>query len=78
MKGGWWRWLSAAIAAVCGVAFGWVAGVGVARADSPPVAASEPAARVVGVTDADQTFFENHSSRRFQPSSASVLRKLGR
>ena len=73
MKGRWWRWLSAAIAAVCGVAFGWVAATGVARADPPPVAASEPAARV-----ADQTFLENHSSSRFQPSSASVLRKLGR
>ncbi len=78
MKRGWWRWLSAAIAAMCGVAFGWVAGTGVARADPPPVAASAPAARVVGAMRADQTFFENHSSRRFQPSSASALRKLGR
>ena len=78
MKGRWWRWFSAAIAAVCGVAFGWVAGTGVARADPPPVTASEPAVRVVCAKDADQTFLENHSSRRFQPSSASALRKLGR
>jgi hypothetical protein len=34
MRGSWWQWLSAVLAIICGLAFGWVAGTGVAQAAS--------------------------------------------
>ncbi len=73
MKGWWWRCLSALLAAICGLAFGWFAGVGVARAENGRTAASTPARAAACAREA-QTWAENHASRRFQPSSASFLR----
>ena len=74
MKGRWWRWLSALLAALCGLAFGWVAGTGVARAE---VFGGVRTATVVTLVDAPrvaQIRADNHPRRRFQPSSASALR----
>jgi len=78
MKGRWWRWLSALLAMLCGLAFGWVAGTGVARAEDDRGATGKHEVSATAVPAAVQTCAENHSSRRFQPSSASSLRKLGR
>lgn len=67
MRGSWWRWLSALLATICGLAFGWVAGTGLVQA-APAVVGAAPA-------DTDQPrCCANQSSKRFQPSSASVLR----
>lgn len=67
MRGSWWRWLSAVLAVICGLAFGWVAGTGLVHA----------APAVVGTAGVEQVQLRccaNQSSIRFQPSSASVLR----
>ena len=79
MGGRWWRWLSALLAAICGLIFGFVAGLGVARAAAlaPPVAsagvtaAAPPAARV---QPAPTRCAANQASSRAQPSSAASLR----
>jgi hypothetical protein len=34
MRGSWWQWLSAVLAIIFGLAFGWVAGTGVVQAAS--------------------------------------------
>ena len=77
-KSGWWRFLSAVFAALCGLAFGWVAGAGVARAAADHGATPASADCAITACALAQTWVENHSSRRFQPSSAASLRKLGR
>lgn len=77
-KTGWWRFLSAVLAALCGLAFGWVAGAGVARAEADHSATPASTDCAITACAAAQTRVENHSSRRFQPSSAASLRKLGR
>ena len=77
-KTGWWKFWSAVFAALCGLAFGWVAGAGVARAETDHGATPGCVDRVIASCAADQTWAENHSSRRFQPSSAATLRKLER
>ena len=77
-KTGWWRFLSAVFAALCGLAFGWVAGAGVARAAADHGATPARADCAITACALAQTWVENHSSRRFQPSSAASLRKLGR
>lgn len=74
MKGWWWRCLSALLAALCGLAFGWFAGVGVARAENGRAAAHASAPRAAECAGEAQTRAENHASRRFQPSSASFWR----
>jgi hypothetical protein len=79
MGGRWWRWLSALLAAICGLIFGFVAGLGVARAAAPPppvasagvTAAAPPAARV---QPAPTPCAANQASSRAQPSSAASLR----
>ena len=69
MRGSWWRWLSAVLAIIFGLAFGWVAGTGVAQT------ASMAAVPVLAATDdAQRRCCANHDSMRFQPSSASSLR----
>lgn len=78
MKRRWWKYVSALIAAACGLAFGWVAGIGVARAEAGHTATAQVVVCVRAPFCADQPCAENHSSRRFQPSAASSLRKLGR
>ena len=35
MRGSWWTWLSAVVAIILGLVFGWVAGTGVVQAASP-------------------------------------------
>ena len=77
-KTGWWKVLSAVFAALCGLAFGWVAGAGVARAEADHSATQGRADPAIASSVVDQMWVENHSSRRFQPSSAASLRKLGR
>ncbi len=77
-KTGWWKFLSAVLATLCGLAFGWVAGAGVARVEAAHSATPGSVDRAIAACAADQTFAENHSSRRFQPSSAASLRKLER
>lgn len=42
MRGSWWRWLSAVLAIIFGLAFGWVAGTGVVQA-APTAPVSVPA-----------------------------------
>lgn len=37
MRGGWWKWLSAVLAIVFGLIFGWVAGTGLVQAAGSPV-----------------------------------------
>ncbi len=74
MKGRWRKYLSALLAAICGIAFGWFAGLGVARAEAGRVTAGAPAIHAAGAPAGDHSLAENHSSRRFQPSSASVWR----
>ena len=32
MRGSWWTWLSAALAIILGLVFGWIAGTGVVQA----------------------------------------------
>jgi hypothetical protein len=44
MRGSWWTWLSAVLAIILGLVFGWVAGTGVVHADA--------AAPAVAVMDA--------------------------
>jgi hypothetical protein len=82
MGGRWWRWLSAVLAAICGLIFGFVAGFGVARAAGtmPPAAAlirvaSPPPARL---QPAPTPWAANQASSRAHPSSAASLRSLGR
>lgn len=77
-KTGWWKVLSAVFAALCGLAFGWVASAGVARAEADHSATQACADPAIASSVVDQTWVENHSSRRFQPSSAASLRKLER
>lgn len=53
MRGSWWRWLSAVLAAFFGLAFGWVAGTGLVQAAGVAVGtAAEPAASVSAATAA--------------------------
>ena len=55
MRGSWWRWLSAVLAIICGLAFGWVAGTGVVQAAfaaAVPVPAVKDA-RVLGSATGD-------------------------
>lgn len=87
MPRGWWRWLSALLATLCGLAFGWVAGSGLVHA--APIA--DEAGYVAGLNTAafrtegrqclppsasraQARWLANQSSSRFQPSSASSLR----
>lgn len=66
MRGRWWRWLSALMAIVFGLVFGFLAGFGVARAAAP---------RVPDGPQADQpSLSANQAVSRCQPSSASSLR----
>lgn len=67
MRGRWWRWLSAVLAVICGLAFGWVAGTGLVQA-APTVGGT------AGATHVQLRCCANQSSSRFQPSSASALR----
>lgn len=79
MGGRWWRWLSAVLAAICGLIFGFVAGVGVARAAGtvPPPAGviapadSQPAAQL---QPAPTPWAANQASSRAQPSAAASWR----
>jgi hypothetical protein len=76
MRGTWWRWLSAVLAAICGLVFGWIAGADLARA-APAVDAGADAAQAApaGRRAGDQPrWAPSQSSARFQPSSASALR----
>ncbi len=43
MRGSWWTWLSAVVAIILGLVFGWVAGMGVVHAAQP---ADRPAVTV--------------------------------
>lgn len=87
MRRGWWRWLSALLATLCGLAFGWVAGSGLVHA--API--GERGAHAAGcetvavksegrpcqpphASSAQARCLANQSSSRFQPSSASSLR----
>ncbi len=79
MHGRWWRWLSALLAALCGLAFGWVAGSGVVRAAGPQALAPEAVVTAAAGPPEDRPAYaarcaENHASRRCQPSSAAALR----
>lgn len=67
MRGSWWRWLSAVLAVVCCLAFGWVAGTRLVQAAPAAVGAA-------GVEEVQLRCCANQSSSRFQPSSASALR----
>ncbi len=81
MRGSWWRWLSALLATLCGLAFGWVAGMGLVNAAAH---ADHPSGTVIGDVmgrplppvgcDAQPRWEDSHSSSRFQPSSASSWR----
>ena len=44
MRGSWWTWLSAVVAIILGLVFGWVAGMGVVHAAD---AAGAPAEAVI-------------------------------
>ncbi len=77
MGGPWWRWLGAVLAIVFGLAFGWVAGIGLVRAaDAGAVPAAIRAAPFGGPAGAESyaRCAANHAKARFQPSSASALR----
>lgn len=77
MGGPLWRWLSAALAIVFGLWFGWVAGIGLVRAaDAGAASIATRAAPFHGPTGAESyaLCLANHASARFQPSSASALR----
>lgn len=53
MRGSWWRWLSAVLAAFFGLAFGWVAGTGLVQAAGVDVGtAAESAASISAATAA--------------------------
>jgi len=45
MRGSWWTWLSAVVAIILGLVFGWVAGMGVVHAAhaaaTPPVTVAD-------------------------------------
>ena len=47
MRGGWWKWLSAVLAIVFGLIFGWIAGTGLVQAAGSP-ALSEPVSADTG------------------------------
>lgn len=87
MRRGWWRWLSALLATLCGLAFGWVAGSGLVHAAAMEARGGIAVECRVGALKSegrlglpspashDQTrCLANQSSSRFQPSSASSLR----
>ena len=87
MPRAWWRWLSALLATLCGLAFGWVAGSGLVHAaraaDRPECVAglNDAALKAEGrpclpppASSAQARRLANQSSNRFQPSSASSLR----
>lgn len=79
MRGTWWRWLSAVLAAICGLVFGWIAGAGLVQAASA-VDAGAAVAQVAALAPSrwragDQPrWAPSQSSARFQPSSAAALR----
>lgn len=76
MRGTWWRWLSAVLAAICGLVFGWIAGAGLVQAASA-VDAGAAVAQVAASRwrAGDQPrWARSQSSARFQPSSAAALR----
>ncbi len=81
MRSRWWSWISAVLAVLCGLAFGWVAGSGLVRAASlaaavvaPPVAASPAASPGAGRDRLQPRWAANQACMRRQPSSASSLR----
>ncbi len=71
MHGRWWRWFSALLAVICGVAFGLMVGIDVVRAAEAPVGAS-PMSVQRSCTQAPAA--ANQALSRPQPSSASCLR----
>jgi hypothetical protein len=78
MRGTWWKWLSAVLAIICGLLFGWIAGAGLVQAaplERPDAGLAECAgpAPQGPVADQPRRAF-SQSSVRCQPSSASVLR----
>jgi len=44
MRGSWWKWLSAVLAIVFGLIFGWVAGTGLVQAAGSAVVSAPEAA----------------------------------
>ena len=85
-----WRLLTGLVAIACGIAFGFLAGIGLVRADPSSLLTSRmgTAESTLGIEPADgvgaaaaldyPSRVLNQSSRRCQPSAASVGRKLGR
>ncbi len=71
MHGRWWRWFSALLAVICGVAFGLTVGIGVVRA-ADASACNNP--MPVRSALAQAAAAANHALSRPQPSSASCLR----
>ena len=63
MRGSWWTWLSAVVAIILGLVFGWVAGTGVVQA---AVTAGAP---VVAVKDAGRLGSFASDTARIPPGS---------
>ena len=76
MRAMWWKRLSAVLAVICGLVFGWIAGAGLVQA--APISAmnaqfGECSAQDWSGGDQPRRSF-SQSSARFQPSSAASLR----
>lgn len=71
MQGQWWRWLSALLAVICGVAFGLMVGIDVVRAAD---AVARTPLMSVHQPPAQAPLTANQALSRSQPSSASCLR----
>jgi|APTNR8051073442_1049403.scaffolds.fasta_scaffold17366_3 hypothetical protein len=76
MRGTWWKWLSAVLAIVCGLVFGWIAGAGLVQAAPLAAMNAPPAVQAAqGWVGSDQPRRAlSHSSARFQPSAAAAGR----
>lgn len=67
MRGSWWRWLSAVLATIFGLAFGWVVGTGLVQAAED---ANGPAPSALPLTEEGLSgrFYEDASGRRDEAS----------